>query len=55
MAASKVGSGVADAFVAGTLPAMSLPMPIDYAAGSLMGVAMGIGWAKGFLHHDDAT
>lgn len=30
----------------------SLPMPIDYAAGSLIGVALGLGWAKSFLHHE---
>ena len=42
-----------DALVADNLPALSLPMPIDYAAGSLMGVAMGLGWAKGFLHLEE--
>lgn len=44
---------LADAYVNGMLPALSLPMPIDYAAGSLMGVSMGLGWAKGFLHHEE--
>lgn len=38
-----------DAFVGRSIPALSLPMPIDYAAGSLTGVAMGLGWAKSFL------
>ena len=42
-----------DAYVNGTLPTLILPMPIDYAAGSLMGVSMGLGWAKGFLHHEE--
>jgi len=43
---------IADAYIASTLPALALPMPIDYAAGSLMGVSMGLGWAKGFLPHE---
>ncbi len=41
-----------DAFVAGTIPALCRPMPIDFAAGSLAGVAMGLGWAKSFLHQE---
>jgi hypothetical protein len=44
---------LADAFVAQTIPNICLPMPIDYAAGSLMGVAMGLGWAKSFLHQEE--
>jgi hypothetical protein len=28
-------------------------MPVDYATGSLMGVAVGLGWARSFLHHED--
>lgn len=39
--------------VAGALVPVSLPMPMDYAAGSLLGVSMGLGWAKSFLHHED--
>jgi hypothetical protein len=27
-------------------------MPIDYAAGALLGVSMGLGWARSFLHHE---
>ncbi|MHC4220026.1 MAG: hypothetical protein ACYSU7_16400 [Planctomycetota bacterium] len=42
-----------DAYVTQTIPAVGLPMPIDYAAGSLMGVSMGLGWAKSFLHQED--
>ena len=53
VAAMTVSEPLPDAFVAQALPALSLPMPIDYAAGSLMGVAMGLGWAKGFLQQDD--
>ena len=48
-----VSGPLADAVVNGTLPVLSLPMPIDYAAGSLMGVSMGLGWARGFLHHEE--
>ncbi len=47
-----VKGSLADAYVADELPILVLPMPIDYAAGSLMGVSMGLGWAKGFLHHE---
>jgi hypothetical protein len=47
-----VKGSLADAYVASDLPLLILPMPIDYAAGSLMGVSMGLGWAKGFLHHE---
>ncbi len=45
-----VRAGPAEAFVTQSLPALCLPMPIDFAAGSLMGVAIGLGWAKSFLH-----
>jgi len=51
MAGMVVKGSLADAYVANDLPLLILPMPIDYAAGSLMGVSMGLGWAKGFLHH----
>jgi len=47
-----VKGSLADAYVANDLPLLILPIPIDYAAGSLMGVSMGLGWAKGFLHHE---
>ncbi|UCD75201.1 MAG: hypothetical protein JSV91_15630 [Phycisphaerales bacterium] len=39
-----------EAFVAGEVPALCLPMPADYAAGTLLGVSLGLGWAKSFLH-----
>jgi hypothetical protein len=42
-------------YVTDQLPALLLPMPIDYAAGSLMGVAFGLGWARSFLHHEDES
>jgi len=41
------------AFARGQLSQFSLPMPLDYAAGALMGVSMGLGWAKSFLQHED--
>jgi len=43
------------AFARGQLSHFSLPMPLDYAAGSLMGVSMGLGWAKSFLQHDEES
>jgi len=43
---------LADAYITNTLPTLALPMPIDFAAGSLLGVSMGLSWAKGFLHHE---
>ena len=52
IAASVTHDTLADAYINNTLPALALPMPIDFAAGSLMGVSMGLGWAKGFLHHE---
>ena len=48
-----LGAPLRDAFASGTVPALLLPMPVDYAAGSLMGVAAGLGCAKSFLHHED--
>jgi len=39
------------AFVAGTVSRFLLVSPLDLAAGSLMGVALGVGWAKSFLQH----
>jgi hypothetical protein len=39
--------------VAGDLPHFAMPMPVDYAAAACMGVAIGLGWAKSFLHHDE--
>ena len=40
------------AYVQGTIPHFLFPLPMDYAAGSLMGVAIGLGWAKSFLHEE---
>ncbi|MHC5113779.1 MAG: hypothetical protein ACYTGP_05065 [Planctomycetota bacterium] len=42
-----------DVFVSGRIPDVNVVMPADYAAGSLMGVAVGLGWARSFLHHEE--
>ena len=52
IAALVTRDSLAEAYITDTLPALALPMPIDYAAGSLMGVSMGLGWAKGFVHQE---
>ena len=41
------------AFVAGTLWPTNLPQPVHSMAGSLMGVSVGLGWARSFLHEDE--
>jgi len=35
--------------VANTLPRIGRPMPLDYVAGALMGVAIGLGWSRSFV------
>ncbi len=42
-------------YVSRSAPRFAFPMPIDYAAGSLAGVAIGIGWARSFLKPHPAT
>lgn len=37
---------------AGTLPHIVLPLPIDYAAGSLIGIPLGLAWGGSFLSKD---
>lgn len=44
---------LADAFARGAVPRLLIPMPVDWAAGAFMGTAVGLGWAKSFLHHED--
>jgi len=41
------------AVVTHEVPTWLLPMPIDYAVGSLTGVAFGLGWANSFLEHEE--
>ncbi|MCE9618593.1 MAG: hypothetical protein K8R92_01630 [Planctomycetes bacterium] len=40
------------AFGIGTLSPLRVPMPMDIAAGSLCGVAIGLGWSKGLVKKD---
>ena len=37
------------AWAAGQASGLGVPTPLDAAAGSLMGVAMGLGWSRGFV------
>jgi hypothetical protein len=48
-----VKSSLGMSFVTDTLPAFARPTPLGYAAGSVMGVAIGLGWARSFLHHEE--
>jgi hypothetical protein len=50
-----VSEPLPEAFVHWTIPPVNFPMPVDYAAGSLMGVAMGLGWARSFQHETAAA
>ena len=40
---------LADALVEGSAPRLVQIMPITWVAGSLIGVSMGIGWARSFV------
>lgn len=42
-------SPIADLFVARQIPRIAVPMPIDWAAGGTVGIALGIGWSRSFL------
>jgi hypothetical protein len=53
IAAALLKSPLEEAFVADTIPALLLPMPADYAAGSIMGVAIGLGLVKSHVHHEE--
>jgi hypothetical protein len=41
-----------EALVQQTISHFLLPVPMDYAAGSLTGCAIGLGWARSFLHEE---
>ena len=43
------------AFVNATLSPIRVPMPMDIAAGSLIGVAIGLGWSKGLVKHEPSS
>ncbi len=45
--------GAEHAVVTNAVSAFNVPMPLDYAAGSLIGVALGLGWARSMLHHEE--
>ncbi len=47
------GVSQADAAAMGLLSHLSLPMPLDYLAGTFIGAPIGYGWAKSFLQHED--
>ncbi|MGA1467268.1 MAG: hypothetical protein ACO38V_06475 [Phycisphaerales bacterium] len=49
VASFSLSGELADAFVSGSLSRLAYPMPIDWAAGALCGVAIGLGWARGFV------
>ena len=40
---------------AGQLPNLVLPLPIDYAAGAMIGIPIGISWGNGFIEKQDAA
>jgi hypothetical protein len=40
-------------FTSGDFPPLLNVAPVDYAAATPMGVAVGLGWAKSFLHHEE--
>ncbi len=50
--ASGWSGSLADALVTHELPRFSFVMPFDWVGGSLMGVSMGIGWARSFIVQD---
>lgn len=45
-------SAPADSFVANKLPSLLFVMPLDWAAGSLVGVSLGFGWARSFVSQE---
>jgi hypothetical protein len=53
IAVAMLDQPLVDLWVSHEIPRLLRPMPVDYATGSLMGVAVGLGWAKSFLHHED--
>jgi len=47
------GGTAAELFVNGDLPPLLRAAPIDYVCGTLIGVSIGYGWARSFLHHEE--
>lgn len=52
-AAAQLTGPIDIAYVQLLLSNLSKPMPLDYAAGSLIGVSMGLGWARSFIHQPE--
>ncbi|MGA1393598.1 MAG: hypothetical protein ACO38W_10625 [Phycisphaerales bacterium] len=52
IASFNLTGALGDSFVSGTLSRLAYPMPMDWAAGALCGVAIGLGWARGFVKID---
>lgn len=44
-----------DSWILGEATPLGLPMPVDVAAGALMGVSLGIGWSRGFVEHHGSS
>ncbi len=51
-AARGLEGSIADRFVDGSLSRLAYPMPLDWAAGALCGVSIGLGWSRSFLRSD---
>lgn len=52
IAMTMLAGSAQEMFVANTLPRLARPMPMDFAAGALMGVAIGLGWSRSFVESD---
>jgi predicted ABC-type sugar transport system permease subunit len=44
-----------EAFVTDTMPALMMPMPVDVAAGTMLGVSMGLGFARSMVQPEHAA
>ena len=51
IAASMQTASLDEMFVMNTLPRLGRPMPLDYVGGSMAGVAIGLGWARGMVEN----
>jgi hypothetical protein len=49
------GVGPAQAALAGTLFPLARPMPLDYLAGALIGLPLGLWWAGSMLERHDVA
>ena len=52
LAAMLLPAAIGRAYTTGDVPALLLPIPIDWAAGALCGVPIGFHWAGSFLKHE---